>query len=274
MSLEDYIAGVRPKVQGTWNLHNHLSKTDIDFFIMLSSISGVVGNTSQAQYAAASTFLDAFADYRNSLELPAVTIDLGVVHDVGYVANNKKLQKGFEDQKFEMIESTELLAMLEDAIANPRRENRSGQTVTGLGTYKPDNSLPVHALPIFSHFRQANTTDIEEDHGDTVIKARDVLKTAQTILEATTGVAASISAKISSLVMLPVDDISPDRSMADYGIDSLVAVEMRNWLFREIDVAASILELLGNITIFQLAEKLLRRSKLVNPTLQSLLLAD
>ncbi|KAG9606254.1 polyketide synthase, partial [Aureobasidium melanogenum] len=263
MSLEDYITGVGPKVQGTWNLHNHLSKTDVDFFIMLSSISGVVGNTSQAQYAAASTFLDAFADYRNSLELPAVTIDLGVVHDVGYVANNKKLQKGFEDQKFEMIESTELLAMLEDAIANPLRENdRSGQTVTGLGTYKPDNSLPVHALPIFSHFRQANTTDIEEDCGNTVIKARDVLKNAQTILEATTGVAASIGAKISSLVMLPVDEISPDRSMAEYGIDSLVAVEMRNWLFREIDVAASILELLANITIFQLAEKLLRRSKL------------
>jgi hypothetical protein len=62
--------------------------------------------------------------------------------------------------------------------------------------------------------------------------------------------------------------------MTDYGIDSLVAVEMRNWLFREMDVAASILELLANVSILQLAEKLLRRSKLANPTLQKLLLAD
>jgi hypothetical protein len=274
MTLDDFVAGVRPKVQGTWNLHNHLSKTDIDFFVMLSSISGVIGNTSQAQYAAASAFLDAFADYRNSLNLPAITIDLGVVHDVGYVANNKKLQKGFEDQNFEMIESTELLAMLEECITTPMRGNRSGQTVTGLGTYKPENSLPVHALPMFSHFRRSNATEAQSDEGDTVIKARDVLKNAQTISEAATGVASSITGKISSLVMLPIEDISADRSMADYGIDSLVAVEMRNWLFREMDVAASILELLANVSILQLAEKLLRRSKLANPTLQKLLLAD
>lgn len=267
MSLADYMAGVRPKVQGSWNLHNKLSQTDLDFFIMLSSISGVIGNASQAQYAAASTFLDAFADYRNSLNLPAVTLDLGVIHDIGFVADNEKLQKGFEQQNFEMIESTELLAMLEEAIMNPLRRDQSGQTVTGLGTYNPDASQPVHALPYFSHFRRMNLDTTSEDVNNKSAKPREILKAARSISDAAEAISGCIIAKISALVLLPTEDLSNDRPLSEYGIDSLVAVEMRNWLFREMEVAVSILELLANMTIMQLAEKLIKRSKIISAEL-------
>jgi len=56
MTLEQYNAALRPKVHGSWNLHKLLSKNDLEFFVMLSSLSGVVGLASQCNYAAGGTF--------------------------------------------------------------------------------------------------------------------------------------------------------------------------------------------------------------------------
>lgn len=67
---------------------------------------------------------------------------------------------------------------------------------------------------------------------------------------------------MSILLMLSLDEISPKRCMPDYGMDSLVAVEMRNWLFRELDATVSILELLANVALEELATKIVGRSKL------------
>lgn len=86
MSLQDYNDVMRPKVDGIWNLHNKLSKTNLDFFVILSSTVGVAGDPSQAAYVSASVFQDAFADYCNQQGLPAVTLDLRKVVDIGIVA--------------------------------------------------------------------------------------------------------------------------------------------------------------------------------------------
>lgn len=66
------------------------------------------------------------------------------------------------------------------------------------------------------------------------------------------------------LLMVATEEISSKRCMPDYGMDSLVAVEMRNWVFREMDATISILELLANTPLEELAEKIVRRSKLVS----------
>lgn len=68
---------------------------------------------------------------------------------------------------------------------------------------------------------------------------------------------------MSILLMVATDEINSKRCMPDYGMDSLVAVEMRNWLFREMDATISILELLANTPLEELAEKIVQRSKLV-----------
>ncbi|KAL9122898.1 MAG: hypothetical protein Q9187_000549 [Circinaria calcarea] len=266
MTLENYMEAIRPKVQGTWNLHNKLSKTDLDFFIMLSSTSGILGNASQAAYAAASTFLDAFADYRNGLGMPAVTLDLGVILDVGYVAENEKVMESLKKLQFEGIREAELMAMLKSAIITPLRAGRSGQTVTGLGTWRADGFQPVFASPMFSHFRRMALKNerTESGEGNLAGKGRDALRQATSVEEAAKTVCACIIAKMSSLLMIPLDDINAARPMSGHGIDSLVAVEMRNWLFREMDSTISILELLANDSLLQLSTKIVRKSKLVD----------
>lgn len=98
MTVDDFHASIHAKVQGTWNLHHaslELLKRPLKFFTMLSSISGVVGRKGQANYAAANTFLDAFASYRQSQGLCANAVDLGMIVDVGYIAED---ENGLEDR--------------------------------------------------------------------------------------------------------------------------------------------------------------------------------
>ncbi|THC88924.1 hypothetical protein EYZ11_011625 [Aspergillus tanneri] len=64
MTYSDFSAAVRPKVVGSLNLHNAFLTQHLDFFILLSSAAGIVGNSGQANYAAGCTFQDALARYR------------------------------------------------------------------------------------------------------------------------------------------------------------------------------------------------------------------
>ena len=267
MNHEDFNAAVRPKLKGTWNLHKQLSK-DLDFFIMLSSVSGVIGNASQANYAAANTFLDSFAEYRNSLGLPAITLDLGVISGVGYVAENKELAQGMERQGFQGTSEEELMALIQSAIVTPRRPGNLSQTITGLGTWS-ENSLGVFAHPVFSHFRKMSQRDQQRGDGgaassDSPAKVRDVLRKAKTLDEAAETVCQGLMAKTATLCNIPAEDVSSANPLSHYGMDSLIAVEMRNWIFREMDCTVPILELLANEPLLQLSAKIAKRSRLVD----------
>ena len=264
MTPVDYAAAIKPKVHGTWNLHELLPK-DMDFFIMLSSTSGIIGNASQANYAAGSTFLDAFCDYRRGLGLPAVTIDLGVILGVGYVAENQDLASKLDRQGFEGTTEEELMQLIEIAITSPPKASSSGQIVTGLGTWS-ETSHGAFASPIFSHFRRMALT--AGQNADKTIQAgrpiRDQLRKVKSLDEATHHICESIIAKVSSLSMIPVEEISETKPISVYGMDSLVAVEMRNWLFKEMDATIPILELLANQPIVSLAAKIAKGCKLID----------
>lgn len=85
MTLESYEDALRPKVQGTLNLHQQLSPASLDFFILLSSCVGIIGNVGQANYASACTFQDAFARHCTRLKMPTRSLDLGMIEGAGYV---------------------------------------------------------------------------------------------------------------------------------------------------------------------------------------------
>ncbi|KAK2027478.1 hypothetical protein LX32DRAFT_729361 [Colletotrichum zoysiae] len=270
-TASDYEAVVRPKVQGTMNLHSLVpgaAGPELDFFVMLSSVSGVVGNAAQAAYAAANTFLDAFAEHRVGLGLHAAALDLGAVEGVGYLSDNPELLEAMRRQGFHTTTEEEVLALLRWAVSRPGRSGVGGgytsHFVTGLGTWKPGSSLGNLSAPLFAHFRRL--TEAGDGGSDDAAKGdglRDRLRQAASPEEAVGMICSAIVAKVAGVGMVSEDAIDPTRPLREYGVDSLNAVEVRNWVFRRMDCTVSVLELMANQGIDKLAARIAQGSSLV-----------
>lgn len=91
MTYAQWHTAFDPKVRGTWNLHTVLP-LDMKFFIMLSSVVGVIGNVSQANYAAGNTYMDGLAHYRRSIGLPAISINAGLVSDSDHTIDGTNME--------------------------------------------------------------------------------------------------------------------------------------------------------------------------------------
>lgn len=257
MSLDQYRQGLRAKVQGTLALHKALPR-DLDFFILLSSMNGVIGNASQANYAAANAFLDAFAEYRNRLGLPGVALDLGVITGAGHVAENQDLAKSMARQGFAGTTDRELLALIEHGVLYPHRSPGENQVVTGLGVWH-ENALGNLRRPIFSHFR--HLTGPHENHADE--KDDDSLTniTNLSFEDGSDRICGFIRAKVADLCMLSLDDVLLSKTLSQYGMDSLVAVEMRNWISRKFNYTVPIFELLANNSLAKLSMQIMSNLK-------------
>jgi len=73
-----------PKVHGTWNLHTLTLNSNLEFFVMFSSLCSLVGAPGQSNYAAANGFMDSMTHYRHSLGLPSLAINFGGWADVSF----------------------------------------------------------------------------------------------------------------------------------------------------------------------------------------------
>ena len=116
MTHEDWEAATAPKIRGTWNLHTAFADSNLDFFVLFSSISGIVGNPGQANYASANTFLDAFVQFRHGKGLSASVLDVGVMDNVGYVSQNQAVMEHLKARAAYLLQEQALLDSLELAI--------------------------------------------------------------------------------------------------------------------------------------------------------------
>ena len=85
MSFDAMREVLRPKIEGSYNLDQVFHSYDLDFFVLLSSGACVVGNSGQANYAAANGYLNGLARQRRRRGLAASTLDIGLVAGIGYV---------------------------------------------------------------------------------------------------------------------------------------------------------------------------------------------
>lgn len=270
MNHNDWDAVVQPKVAGAWNFHNALlaTKTPLDFFVALSSVSGDVGNRGQAAYAAANTFLNAFVQYRLALGLAASSIDLSAVSNVGYLADNAERQAEVAaNLGGETVDEAEVLALLAAGISGRIADLSGAHCVTGIRVGPKTKEMFWVEDAKFSHLRAAAAAAEVQDVGTAAVTVslRAALKTAANYGEALKIIYDGLVAKVSAVLMLE-DEMDPSKPIVVYGLDSLVAIEIRNWITRELDANLQVLVLLTSSSIVNLAETILKASKLVSFT--------
>lgn len=75
MSREHFARTFAPKVAGAWNLHQRSIGLDLDFFVCFSSVAALIGSAGQANYAAANAYMDALMHHRRALGMPGLSIN-------------------------------------------------------------------------------------------------------------------------------------------------------------------------------------------------------
>ena len=265
-TYQDWLAVVQPKYQGACNMHKAFLNQKLDFFIMLSSISAVIGNRGQAAYAAANSFLDEFAHYRASQGLPGTSINLGVVKEIGHVAERPELQERLEALNGDGgLSKAEVLGLIKLAIMEKVDKYADRQCIAGLNFENYNSKHPAYYWATdarFCHLRRGMSVPAAKDTG-TSISTKQALKKAQNLHEASEIASKSLVEKLATVLITPAEEISINKPVVALGLDSLVAVEVRSWIAKELDTKISTMELMTSPSIKALADVVVARSSVL-----------
>lgn len=276
MSWEQWSVTIRSKVASSWNLHSQLPR-NLSFFTMLSSITGIMGSMGQSNYAAGNTYQDALAAHRIALGERATSIDLGWMGNLGIGGVETDLLKG-KKEVVELVEisEAEFLALLDRycnsdlVVTVPIAERAqpivglvSPATVRAAGLEPPDWLLE---RPLLSGLARDGA---DEDVGqastghDGAASGRDLAREfaqALSIDEAAHIIAEALVLKLSRATSIAPDDIDPKRPLHVHGVDSLLAVELRNWFSKLFKADVAIFDITGQSSLEKIAEKAARQS--------------
>ena len=259
---------------------------------MTTSLSNHIAHVTQSTYSAANNFQDAFARYRHSLGLPACAIALGLITEISDIgqqafARNSMSRLGLYEtgeyeflsvfeaaffagagtkpssrNKFDSPSQPNIITSLEPSkLLEKQRESQYQHTDHGTGT-----APRWHRDARFSHVRctMLNLTacDGEASAGlglqsrtDTSALQVDQLIQLQKLNEALSLATTAIITRVADMLFTSADGIEADKSVSDYGVDSLIAAELRNWFASTYACEVSFLKMLdANTTISDLGK--------------------
>jgi NADPH:quinone reductase-like Zn-dependent oxidoreductase/SAM-dependent methyltransferase len=266
MTLAQWDLAVKAKVDTAWNLHRLLPK-DLDFFILLSSLAGILGQMATTNYAGGCTFQDALARYRVEHGQKAVSIDIGWMRDIGIVAETAAFQRQrLVTEDMQQIDGRDLMALLTiccDPSAPPMTPEQS-QILVGLRTpadFLAKGQAPPALLerPLFAAFSRVVGTDTTAKVGqaaDPAVLFRAAVDTEEKVQI----VISSLVAKLARAMSISPEDVELSKPLSSYGVDSLMAVELRNWIRRDFAAPVAVFDIMGGVPISTVGQLVVARS--------------
>jgi acyl transferase domain-containing protein/acyl-CoA synthetase (AMP-forming)/AMP-acid ligase II/pimeloyl-ACP methyl ester carboxylesterase len=214
---------LEPKILGAWHLHNLSQDRDLDYFILFSSIASLIGSAGQGNYAAANSFLDGLSTYRQSLNLPCLTINWGAWANAGMAA-----EKGFKLQGMNEIQPEAGWQIFDSLLDS---------SLTRVGVFTADWQILSQQLAYFreSSYFQELVGDVAEKN----IEIASIFSQLQQIdnTEARESLLQKyLCNSLSQILQIAPQDIAPNDNLMDLGMDSLMVMEATNKLKEDLQL--------------------------------------
>jgi len=254
-----------PKMKGAWNLHHITLDMPLKYFVMFSSISALIGNKGQGNYVAANCFLDSLCKFRRAIGKVGVSINWGLLSEVGVASQNLELQSYLQSMGMKGFTVKEAIAAFDFVMRNdfcnigvadinwstwfkfnPGLSNSSRfSQLHGVS----DNSIPAHIEKLRKELEKLNL--------------QHQLRKISSLLENI----------IQKVVRIPKSELSDWDSLLTESIDSLISTELQMEVESEFNISYTSLELISDASINKMSKAVHKRLKLnsteVKTTIQS-----
>lgn len=241
-TVERFRKVLGPKTTGAWMLHELTRDLDLDLFVLFSSAASLVGTAGQASYAAANAYMDGLADLRRQEGLPVTSINWGPWEGTGMAADEHAVDR-LRRQGLRPIPPDEAGALLDRLL---RREvHRVGVVPTTepvaeslLAPYLHSDDRPDLAQPSITPLSKADLNAL------TAGKLRAYIKDY-------------VTDAIGRILEVDPESVEPGQTWRSLGVDSLMAVELRNRIEAGLHVSIPVETLQSEIAIDQTIDTLL-----------------
>jgi NADPH:quinone reductase-like Zn-dependent oxidoreductase/malonyl CoA-acyl carrier protein transacylase len=255
MTVNDY------QVDGTRFLAEAALESSLDFFIMISPITHALGIGLNGGLSAGTAFQQAFAELQTNPETHYVSLSLGPI--------SPKLSdlSAKQGDHYSQVDSEELYLLLEYVMSGAARSNGCHHLLAGLDKESLSQACPeLLGDAIFNNLQEIETRGPSQT-ATSPKSIGQVLLDAESLQDARTIITVALAKQLSSLVALDVDDITLNLPISEIGLDSLIAIEFKNWIGRTLSAAMQTSEILDAANIQELAALITTRSTSVSKSL-------
>lgn len=263
MNAEDWRASVSPKIQGTQNLLDSLQNAELDFVVMLSSLTTIVGLQGQANYASGNAFLDCLANSYPDPRTQFVSLNLTMIEESEVIALHQERLTQLVRRGCIPLKTSNFLSLLNYVLGPEGRKEQVRQIVIGMDRESAGENSSVAGNPMFSllpHTRfEAGQVALSKPAASIGVQVREA--TSQD--EALAFIMSGIKDRIAVLMAMSVIDIPVNNPIIDLGMDSLIAIELKNWIGGQLKAALQTSEILDMPSLTALANAILTRSSLL-----------
>lgn len=248
ITREQMETSLHAKAVGAWCIHNYTRDMDLDFFIMYSSATTVLGNPGQVNYVAANMVLEALAQHRRANGLPATTYGWGPLSDTGMLTDSP--------QVMESLKRVMGVTELSSKQALDYMELSPDEKYVNLFYFNLDwnraRDLPYIKTSMFNWIDELKGSGPVRSMGADSAKAILAMEREDAI----PALVESIGAEVAAMLKVPFESMDTTQSIADLGLDSLMAVELGLLIEERYGVKVSSFSMNVNSDLAALSERI------------------
>ncbi|MDO6423884.1 hybrid non-ribosomal peptide synthetase/type I polyketide synthase [Saccharophagus degradans] len=247
MQPETYNAAYNPKVLGSYLLHRHLASEPLDHFVMFASVASLLTTAGQTNYAAGNAFLDVLAHHRRAQGLPGLAIDwgpwaTGMIEELGLIdhyRNSRGMSSLSPEAGMDVLER----------VMGQNHAQLMVNTVIDWPLFTAwYPTLPPLIVDLAAQQKEAQG---ETDQGAFIDRFKQADESQRIAL-----LSEHFTHVVSDVLRIKTELVAAESSLNDLGLDSLLAIELRARIQRDMKVALPVVTLLSGTVVSELINKI------------------